>query len=114
MGRNRFCAPHLYSRVGYRGHSSMTRSELIEQLARRFPTLGQDDTKQSVAILLDAITGTLVQGSRAEIRGFGSFDVAHRQPRIGRNPRTGEMVEVPSKKVPHFKPGKELRERVDL
>jgi integration host factor subunit beta len=114
VGCNQFCAPHLDSRGGFREHSSMTRSELIEQLGRRFPQLGQDDTKQSVAILLDAITGTLVQGSRAEIRGFGSFDVALRQPRIGRNPKTGEKVEVPSKKVPHFKPGKELRERVDL
>lgn len=89
----------------------MTKSELIDQLASRFPT--QLDTKQAVSIVLQAISGTLAQGNRIEIRGFGSFQLSYRQPRIGRNPKTGEKVEIPSKKVPHFKAGKELRERVD-
>lgn len=92
----------------------MTKSEFIEQLARRFPSLGPDDTKQAVSIVLNAISGTLGRGDRVEIRGFGSFGLMHRKPRIGRNPKTGEMVEVPAKEVPHFKAGKELRERVDL
>ncbi len=92
----------------------MTKSEFIAQLARRFPSLGPDDTKQSVSIVLDAISGTLARGDRIEIRGFGSFDLMHRKPRIGRNPKTGDRVEVPAKAVPHFKAGKELRKRVDL
>jgi integration host factor subunit beta len=91
----------------------MTRSELIESLASRFPTLGPIDTKQAISIVLDEISGTIARGDRVEIRGFGSFAVAHRKPRIGRNPETGERVEVPAKVVPHFKAGKEMRERVD-
>jgi integration host factor subunit beta len=91
----------------------MTRSELIELLARRFPSLVVADTKQAVGILIDAITGAMARGERAEIRGFGSFSTNLRKPRIGRNPKTGEKVEVPAKAVPYFKPGKEMREAVD-
>ena len=67
-----------------------------------------------VKVLVDTMTRSLARGQRIEIRGFGSFDLNHRPARIGRNPKTGERVEVPEKHVPHFKPGKELRERVDL
>lgn len=92
----------------------MTKSELIAQLASRFPSLVLADTKQAVGILIDALTETLARGQRAEIRGFGSFSPNLRKPRIGRNPKTGEKVEVPAKLVPHFKAGKEMREGVDL
>lgn len=91
----------------------MNKSELIDQLASRFPALGQADTKLAVSIILEAISGTLAQGNRIEIRGFGSFQLSYRQARIGRNPKSGETVKVPAKVVPHFKTGKELRERVD-
>ncbi len=91
----------------------MTKSELIDQLASRFPALRLDDTKQAVAIVLGAISGTIASGDRVEVRGFGSFDLNRRKPRIGRNPKTGEKVEIPPKVVPHFKAGKELRDRVD-
>jgi integration host factor subunit beta len=64
--------------------------------------------------VLDALTATLAAGDRVEIRGFGSFELAYRNPRLGRNPKSGEMVHVPGKHVPHFKAGKELRERVDF
>ena len=92
----------------------MTRSELIERLARRFRSLGQADARQAVGIVIDAITGAVARGDRVEIRGFGSFSTNRRPPRIGRNPKTGEKVEVPAKIVPHFKAGKEMREGVDL
>ena len=92
----------------------MTKSELIEQLARRFPSLGQADAKQAVPIVLNAISETLAHGNRVEIRGFGVFSVGHRKPRIARNPKAGAKVEVPAKIVPHFKVGKELREGVAL
>lgn len=92
----------------------MTRSELTEMLAKRFPTLDHADAKKAVTLIFESITETLARGNRAEIRGFGSFNVMQRQSRIGRNPRTGEKVAVPAKSIPHFKPGKELRERVDL
>ena len=92
----------------------MTKSELIAQLASRFPSLVAADTKLAVDILIDALTGAMARGERAEIRGFGSFSTNLRKPRIGRNPKTGERVEVPAKVVPYFKAGKEMRERVDL
>ena len=72
-----------------------------------------EDTRQSVAVILGAITQELVNGGRAEIRGFGSFNVHARAPRLGRNPKTGERVKVPAKGAVHFKPSKELREVVD-
>ena len=91
----------------------MTRSELVSSLAQRFPQLQRSDTEQSVAVILGAISRSLIDGGRAEIRGFGSFNLNRRPPRIGRNPKTGEKVDVPEKWTPHFKAGKELRAIVD-
>lgn len=90
----------------------MTRSELIRILAARAPQLTQADVDVSVKVLIDAICGALVRRDRVEIRGFGSFGLNYRPGRMGRNPKTGEKVAVPGKWVPHFKAGKELRERV--
>lgn len=91
----------------------MTRSDLVEELAARFSQLTQRDAEFAVKTILDAISDTLVHGNRIEIRGFGSFSVNHRPPRMGRNPRSGESVAIPEKRVPHFKPGKALREAVE-
>jgi integration host factor subunit beta len=91
----------------------MTRSELIARLAERYPQLVAKDAEFAVRTILEAMARTLVDGHRIEIRGFGSFALSHRPPRVGRNPKSGEKVMVPGKRVPHFKPGKELRERVD-
>jgi integration host factor subunit beta len=92
----------------------MTKSELIARLAERFPQLVAKDADYAVKMILDAMTESLVLGDRIEIRGFGSFALNYRPPRVGRNPKSGEKVSVPEKFVPHFKAGKELRERVDL
>ena len=91
----------------------MTKSELIAQLAERFPQLVAKDADLAVKMILDAMSEALVRGDRIEIRGFGSFALNYRPPRLGRNPKSGEKVDVPAKWVPHFKAGKELRERVD-
>ena len=91
----------------------MTKSELIARLAERFPQLVAKDADYAVKMILDAMTEALVQGDRIEIRGFGSFALNYRPPRVGRNPKSGDKVAVPAKWVPHFKAGKELRERVD-
>lgn len=91
----------------------MTKSELIAILASRYPQLAARDTDYAVKTVLDAMTQALAAGQRIEIRGFGSFSLSERAPRVGRNPKSGEKVLVPGKQVPHFKPGKELRERVD-
>lgn len=91
----------------------MTKSELITRLAARFPQLVTKDAELSVKTIIDAMAKSLAQGQRIEIRGFGSFDLNYRPPRIGRNPKSGEKVKVPEKYVPHFKAGKEMRERVD-
>lgn len=91
----------------------MTRSDLVELLAERFDQLTQRDTEAAVKAILDAMADALARGHRIEIRGFGSFSINRRPPRIGRNPRSGEQVVVPEKLVPHFKPGKALREAVD-
>ena len=91
----------------------MTKSELIARLAARFPQLVAKDADYAVKMILDAMSDALAQGDRIEIRGFGSFALNYRPPRIGRNPKSGEKVSVPEKHVPHFKAGKELRERVD-
>ncbi len=91
----------------------MTKSELIARLAECYPQLVAKDTDNAVKTILDAMTDALATGQRIEIRGFGSFALNRRPPRIGRNPKSGEKVMVPKKRVPHFKPGKELRERVD-
>lgn len=91
----------------------MTKSELIAILAGRYPQLAVRDTDIAVKTMLEAMTQALASGQRIEIRGFGSFSLSARSPRIGRNPKSGEKVMVPGKQVPHFKAGKELRERVD-
>ena len=91
----------------------MTKSELIARLAERFPQLVAKDADYAVKMILDAMSEALVRGDRIEIRGFGSFALNYRPPRVGRNPKSGEKVSVPAKWVPHFKAGKELRERVD-
>lgn len=91
----------------------MTKSELIARLAARFPQLVTKDAELSVKTIIEAMTNSLSAGQRIEIRGFGSFDLNYRPPRVGRNPKSGERVEVPAKYVPHFKAGKEMRERVD-
>jgi len=92
----------------------MTKSELIARLAERFPQLVAKDADYAVKMIIDAMTDALAAGDRIEIRGFGSFALNYRPPRVGRNPKSGEKVHVPEKYVPHFKAGKELRERVDI
>ena len=91
----------------------MTKSELIARLADRFPQLVAKDADYAVKMILDAMADSLAKGDRIEIRGFGSFALNYRPPRVGRNPKSGDKVSVPEKYVPHFKAGKELRERVD-
>lgn len=91
----------------------MTKSDLIARLAERFPQLVAKDADFAVKMVLDALSEALVKGDRIEIRGFGSFSLNYRPPRVGRNPKSGDKVSVPEKWVPHFKAGKELRERVD-
>nr|WP_295076346.1 integration host factor subunit beta [uncultured Roseateles sp.] len=91
----------------------MTRSDLVALLSDRFGQLAQRDTEFAVKTILDAMSDALARGHRIEIRGFGSFTVNRRPPRKGRNPRSGEQVLIPEKLVPHFKPGKALREGVD-
>ena len=91
----------------------MTKSELIAKLALRHPQLVAKDAEAAVRTILDAISQNLAEGERIEIRGFGSFGLNYRPPRLGRNPKSGDKVQVPEKYVPHFKAGKELRERVD-
>lgn len=91
----------------------MTRSDLVEALSERFNQLGQRDAELAVKAILESIGDALVSGQRIEIRGFGSFSVNQRPARVGRNPRSGESVQIPAKRVPHFKPGKALREAVD-
>ena len=93
--------------------AAMTRSDLVEELANRFGQLTHRDAEYAVKTILDAVSDALVRGHRIEIRGFGSFSVNRRPPRMGRNPRSGESVAIPEKRVPHFKPGKALREAVD-
>ena len=91
----------------------MTRAELIDRLARERTDLSHQCVEQAVKTLLEAMAATLTHNDRIEIRGFGSFSLHHRPPRVGRNPKTGEPVALPGKHVPHFKPGKEMRERVN-
>jgi len=91
----------------------VTKSELIAILTDRYPQLSGRDVGDAVNAILDAMTQAMVCGQRIEIRGFGSFSLSLRAPRVGRNPKSGENVQVPGKQVPHFKAGKELRERVD-
>lgn len=91
----------------------MTKSELIAHLASANPHLRQPDIELIVATIFNEITDALARGDRVELRGFGAFSTRTRDPRTGRNPRTGEAVEVTAKAVPYFKPGKELRERIN-
>jgi len=92
----------------------MTKSELIESLVRSQSQLGYRDIELAVKTILEQMVQTLAAGERIEIRGFGSFSLHYRPPRIGRNPKSGESDTLPAKFVPHFKPGKQLRERVNL
>lgn len=92
----------------------MTKSELIEKIAEVQSQLSAKDVELAVKMILDHMADALAEGERIEIRGFGSFSLHFRAPRLGRNPKTGEKVELAGKYVPHFKPGKELRERVNL
>lgn len=91
----------------------MTKSELIERMAGEQNQLSQADVELAVRCVLEQMSRALSEGERIEIRGFGSFSLHYRPPRMGRNPRTGESVALPGKYVPHFKPGKALRERVN-
>jgi integration host factor subunit beta len=91
----------------------MIRSELLDKLAEENPELKPDEIEKIVDLLFSQISQKLAEGGRVELRGFGAFSTRQRKPRIGRNPRTGESVEVPAKRVPYFKPGKEIRERLN-
>ena len=91
----------------------MTKSELIEVIAAKQTQLSVKDVELAVKTLIEQMSETLASGERIEIRGFGSFSLHYRAPRIGRNPKTGESVGLAGKYVPHFKPGKELRDRVN-
>ena len=91
----------------------MTRSELIDLIASQQTQLSTKDVELAVKLIIDHMAETLATGERIEIRGFGSFSLHYREPRRGRNPKTGDSVELEGKYVPHFKPGKELRERVN-
>ncbi|MBE0364039.1 integration host factor subunit beta [Pseudoalteromonas ulvae UL12] len=91
----------------------MTKSELIEQLAEQHTNLPTKDVENAVKEILEQMADSLSESQRIEIRGFGSFSLHYRAPRVGRNPKTGDTVELQGKYVPHFKPGKELRDRVN-
>ncbi|MCH2058473.1 MAG: integration host factor subunit beta [Thalassotalea sp.] len=91
----------------------MTKSELIEKLAEKLAHIPAKDVESAIKEILEMMAQSLSKGERIEIRGFGSFSLHYRAPRTGRNPKTGEAVELSGKYVPHFKPGKELRERVN-
>ncbi len=93
---------------------AMTKSELIEVIAKKQRHLPAKDVELAVKHLLDLMGNSLAAGERIEIRGFGSFSLHYRPPRMGRNPKTGDAVALSGKHVPHFKPGKELRERVNV
>jgi integration host factor subunit beta len=92
----------------------MTKSELIDLLAEKQKHLAHLDVELAVKSILEHMSSALADGDRIEIRGFGSFSLHFRAPRMGRNPKTGDAVALPGKHVPHFKPGKSLRERVDF
>ena len=91
----------------------MTKSELIEIIARKQSHLAGKDIELAVKTILEQMSAALSTGRRIEIRGFGSFSLHYRPPRMGRNPKTGDSVALPGKHVPHFKPGKDLRDRVN-
>ncbi len=91
----------------------MTKSELIERIAERQDQLPAKDVELAVKLILGYMSQVLSSGERIEIRGFGSFSLHYRSPRVGRNPKTGDSVTLEGKYVPHFKPGKEMRDRVN-
>ncbi len=92
----------------------MIRSELLQSLAKQNPELRAEDVERAVDTFFDTIGQRLADGGRVELRGFGAFSTRARDPRKGRNPRTGEAVQVPGKRVPYFKPGKEMRSRLNV
>ena len=92
----------------------MIRSELVQKLCNDFPDLTQREVESVVSAIFDSIIDQLAQNGRVELRGFGAFSTRPREARVGRNPRTGESVDVGAKRVPYFKPGKEMRERLNL
>jgi integration host factor subunit beta len=92
----------------------MIRSELVQKLCNDFPDLTQREVETVVSSIFETITDQLAKGGRVELRGFGAFSTRQRDARIGRNPRTGATVDVDAKRVPYFKPGKEMRERLNL
>lgn len=91
----------------------MTKSELVQSMARQFPQMTLKEVEKAVDLVFDEITTSLATGNRVELRGFGAFSVRYREQRVGRNPRTGESVQVEGKYVPFFKAGKGLRERLN-
>ena len=91
----------------------MTKSDLIQILSERYGQIPARDVEQAVKAIVEHMAETLSAGNRIEIRGFGSFSIRYRPPRLGRNPKTGTRVELGSRYVPHFKPGKGLRDRVN-
>ncbi|QIG81183.1 integration host factor subunit beta [Stakelama tenebrarum] len=92
----------------------MIRSELVQKLAQQNPDLSAREVEKLVSVFFDEIVQRLSEGGRVELRGFGAFSTRARDARVGRNPRTGEAVEVDAKRVPYFKPGKEMRERLNV
>ncbi|CBY86917.1 integration host factor subunit beta [Haemophilus influenzae] len=92
----------------------MTKSELMEKLSAKQPTLPAKEIENMVKDILEFISQSLEKGDRVEVRGFGSFSLHHRQPRLGRNPKTGDSVNLSAKSVPYFKAGKELKALVDV
>ena len=102
-----------YKLEGPRELEGMTKSELIARLAAVNPHLYQRDVERIVSTIFDEISSALARGDRVELRGFGAFSVKSRDPRVGRNPRTGESVSVAQKFTPYFKTGKQLREKLN-
>ena len=92
---------------------SITKSDLIEKISTKIPQLSSKDVELSVKTLIDKVIDSLAKGDRTEVRGFGSFSVHYRKPRIGRNPKTGDSVSLPGKNAAHFKPGKILRNKIN-
>lgn len=113
MRRGGLHSPVATSGTGQRGND-VIRSELVGKLAAENPGLAARDIEHIVDCFFDEITVRLAKGGRVEIRGFGTFSTRARSARVGRNPRTGEAVEVESKRVPFFKPGKEMRQRLNV
>lgn len=91
----------------------MIRSELLQSLAKQNPSMRSEEIERVVDVFFDEITKRLAEGGRVELRGFGAFSTRERDARKGRNPRTGDSVEVPGKRVPYFKPGKDMRQRLN-